>query len=168
MSSPAGTRQRVGRALLIVAALSTLLVPIATDAVALAAAHMSNPAWLPHAKLHTAMSFFGAAALGAAALVCVLTRPVQDRFAMTMAAFLGSAFWLGLVLAGLWPGTSYGFTGDPVYGDEVPPELLGIPIYPNVAAAVLTIAAAVAGLVLTRPPTGAARERAPVAPGPPS
>lgn len=151
---PARQAERLGRALLVAAALSTLITPIATDAVVLNAAHMGNPAWLPHAKLHCAMSFFAAASMGGAALICVLRRPVEDRFAMAMSAFLGSAFWVGLILAGLWPGASYGFTGDPVYGSQLPPEIAGIAFYPNVAAAALTVVAAVAGLLLTRPAAG--------------
>ncbi len=45
---------------------------------------------------------------------------------MGLAAFLGSAFWIGLIVSGLWPGTSYGFAGDPVYGDQLPPQFAGV------------------------------------------
>ncbi|WP_162140417.1 hypothetical protein [Fischerella muscicola] len=36
-------------------------------------------------------------------------RPVSDRFSMDLAAFFGSTFWIGLIAAGLWTGTSYAF-----------------------------------------------------------
>ncbi|MCC3607656.1 MAG: hypothetical protein JGK24_31600 [Microcoleus sp. PH2017_29_MFU_D_A] len=137
------------KGLLSAAALSTLIIPIGVDAVLLANGHMNNPAWLPHAKLHCAMSFFAAASLGIAALAILKVRPTSDRFSMGLAAFLGSAFWIGLIGAGFWPGTSYGFLNDPVLGNVREPELSGISIYPNVVAAMLTIAIAVVGYCLT-------------------
>jgi hypothetical protein len=142
-------RAKLARWLLITAAISTLTIPIGVDAVLLANGHMNNPAWLPHAKLHCAMSFFAAASLGSAALAILKVRPTTDRFSMGLAAFLGSAFWVGLIAAGFWPGTSYGFLNDPVLGNIREPELVGISIYPNVLAALLTIAIATVGYWLT-------------------
>jgi uncharacterized membrane protein YwaF len=142
-------RAKLARWLLITAAISTLTIPIGVDAVLLANGHMNNPAWLPHAKLHCAMSFFAAASLGSAALTILTVRPTTDRFSMGLAAFLGSAFWLGLIAAGFWPGTSYGFLNDPALGNVRAPELGGILIYPNVVAALLTIAIAAVGYWLT-------------------
>lgn len=152
-------REQLAKGLLIVAALSTLIVPLATDAVILAKAHMENPAWLPHAKLHCAMSFFAGASLGIAALAILSVRPTTDRFSMGLAAFLGSAFWIGLIAAGFWPGTSYGFLGDPVFGNERPSELAGIPLYPNVLAGLATIALAVAGYGLSAESSSSNRPR---------
>jgi hypothetical protein len=148
-------RAQLARWLLTTAAISTLTIPIGFDAVLLANAHMNNPAWLPHAKLHCAMSFFAAASLGAAALAILKVRPTTDRFSMGLAAFLSSAFWMGLIAAGFWPGTSYGFLGDPILGSVREPKLGGISIYPNVVAALLTIAIAAVGYWLTEPQTTA-------------
>jgi uncharacterized membrane protein YwaF len=142
-------RAKLARWLLITAAISTLTIPIGVDAVLLANGHMNNPAWLPHAKLHCAMSFFAAASLGVAALAILKERPTTDRFSMALAAFLSSAFWIGLIAAGFWPGTSYGFLNDPVLGNIREPQLGGIAIYPNVAAGVVTIAIAITGYWLT-------------------
>ncbi|MCC5637742.1 hypothetical protein LC593_18225 [Nostoc sp. CHAB 5844] len=142
-------REELAKWLLRVAALSTIIVPIGVDAILLANGHMNNPAWLPHAKLHCAMSFFAAVSLGGAALVILKVRPVTDNFSMALATFLSSAFWIGLIAAGFWPGTSYGFLNDPVLGNIREPELLGITIYPNVVASILTIAVALAGYWLT-------------------
>jgi hypothetical protein len=152
-------RAKLARWLLIAAAISTLTIPIGVDAVALASAHMNNPAWLPHAKLHCAMSFFAAASLGTAALAILKVRPTTDRFSMGLAAFLGSAFWVGLIAAGFWPGTSYGFLGDPVLGSIREPKLGGISIYPNVVAAMFTIAIAMLGYWLTGQPKTTARSK---------
>ena len=140
---------RLAKGLLVTAALSTLVIPIVTDAVFLANAHMNNPAWLPHAKLHCAMSFFAAAFLGLAALIILKARPVADLFSMGLAAFLGSAFWVGLIASGLLPGTSYGFLDDPVLGNVSAPQLGGITVYPNVMAGMITIAIALAGYWFT-------------------
>lgn len=142
-------RKQLAKWLLVAAALLTLTIPIGVDAVLLANGHMNNPAWLPHAKLHCAMSFFAAASLGSAALAILKVRPTSDRFSMGLAAFLGSAFWIGLIAAGFWPGTSYGFLNDPVLGSIREPELGGISIYPNVVAAVITIAIAIIGYWLS-------------------
>ncbi len=142
-------REELGKWLLAVAALSTIIVPIGVDAVLLGNGHMNNPAWLPHAKLHCAMSFFAAVSLGGAALAILKARPVSDRFSMGLAAFLSLAFYVGLIAAAFWPGTSYGFVGDPVLGDFPEPKLGGIIIYPNVAVSVITIAIAIAGYWLT-------------------
>ncbi|BAY14305.1 hypothetical protein NIES21_00620 [Anabaenopsis circularis NIES-21] len=142
-------REELGKWLLRAAALSTIIVPIGVDAILLANGHMNNPAWLPHAKLHCAMSFFAAVSLGGAALAILKVRPVTDHFSMALATFLSSAFWIGLIAAGFWPGTSYGFLNDPVLGNIREPELAGITIYPNVLASVVTIAVAVAGYWLT-------------------
>ena len=138
---------RAGRGLLVAVAVATIIVPVLLDAVILRGAHMDNPAWLPHAKLHAAMSFLAPIALGAGALMCLLARPVTDRFAMTMGAYLAGAFWLVVLGAGCWPGTSYFFVGDPVYGDPLRrPETLGVP--DNVATAVLLIVLVLVGLAL--------------------
>jgi uncharacterized membrane protein YwaF len=152
-------REKLAKWLLVAAAISTLTIPIGVDAVLLAKGHMNNPAWLPHAKLHCAMSFFAAASLGSAALVILKVRPTSDRFSMGLAAFLGSAFWIGLIAAGFWPGTSYGFLNDPVLGNIREPELGGIAIYPNVVAAMITIAIAIVGYWLTVPTNLTERSR---------
>lgn len=145
-SEPARQR-RAGRALLVVVAVATIVLPGLLDAVILRGAHMDNPAWLPHAKLHAAMSFLAPVALGAGALMCLLSRPATDRFAMTVGAYLAGAFWLVVLGAGCWPGTSYFFVDDPVYANPLRhPETLGMPN--NVATAVLMIALVVVGLVL--------------------
>ena len=149
---------RAGRVLLVLVAVATVVLPILLDGVILRGAHMDNPAWLPHAKLHTAMAFLAGAALGIGALICLLWRPVTDRFGMAIGAYLAAGFWLAVLGAGCWPGTSYFFVGDPVYSHPLHrPELLGMP--DNVATAVLMIALVVLGLALIfgRPRTSALR-----------
>ncbi|MBD2536020.1 hypothetical protein H6G97_44545 [Nostoc flagelliforme FACHB-838] len=142
-------QEQLAKWFLSAAALSTIIVPIGVDAVLLSNGHMNNPAWLPHAKLHCAMSFFAALSLGGSALAILKVRPVSDHFSMGLAAFLSSAFWIGLIAAGFWPGTSYGFLNDPVLGNVREPQFGGIIIYPNVVASVITIVIAITGYWLT-------------------
>ena len=137
----------IGRVLLVVVAAITVVAPVLLDGVVLAGAHMNNPAWLPHAKLHAAIALLAAIALGGGALVCLLARPVTDRFAMAMGGYLACAFWVTLIAAGAWPGTSYYFAGDPVYGNSIDDaRTFGVPN--NVATALLMILAVAVGLVL--------------------
>jgi hypothetical protein len=114
----------------------------------MARAHMANPLWLPHAKLHCAMSFHAAIALGLASLVLVSARPAHDRLVMGVAAFTGTAFWVGLIAAGLWPGTSYSFVGDQA-NYTPPPEAFGMAPYPNVIAGAVLTMAGWAGFAMT-------------------
>jgi hypothetical protein len=130
---------RLGRKLITAATILTIVVPIAVDGLLLAKGHMANPLWLPHAKLHCAMSFFAAISLGVSALAILKTYPVLDRTTAALATFLATAFWIGLVLAGLLPGTSYGFTDDPNLSNIQPPLVFGLPIEINVSIALCTI-----------------------------
>lgn len=142
-----GRAQHIGRVLLVVVGIATIIVPVLLDGVIMAGAHMNDPAWLPHAKLHAAMGFFAAVGLGIGALICLLGRPVTDRFVMAVGGYLAGAFWIAVLAAGCWPGTSYFFVGDPVYSHPLHrPEILGMPN--NVATAVLMIVLVVIGLVL--------------------
>ena len=129
----------LGRNLIIVTAILTIVVPIGVDGLLLAKAHMANPLWLPHAKLHCAMSFFAAISLGVSSLAVLMTRPSIDRTSAAIATFLSTAFWAGLVLAGTLPGTSYGFLNDPNLTNLKPPVIFGLSIELNVAVAILSI-----------------------------
>jgi hypothetical protein len=147
---------RTGRRLIAAAAWSTLIVPILVDAVLMPEAHMSNPLWLPHAKLHTAMSFFGAVGLGVGALLLLRIGDPRDIRQNALAAFLATAFWIGLIGAGFWPGTSYAFADDPV-AYVAPPVVAGVPVHMNVVLATLSILAGWTGVLLARPAAPAAR-----------
>lgn len=150
------TRMNVGRGLILLAALSTILVPVGVDGFLFAQAHMDNPNWLPHAKLHCAMSFFGAIGLGLGAVYTLATKPGEDRSAMRLAAFLATIFWVGLIASGFWPGAAYDFVGDPA-NYQPAPVLLGIPVHLNVVAALASIALGWAGYLIATPAAGEAR-----------
>ena len=141
-------RKTIGRMVIAAVAVSSIVVPVGVDGFLWTSAHMANPAWLPHAKLHTAMSFFSAAALGLGALALLAAVPRAGRAVSGIAAFLASAFWASLILARLWPGTCYAFCGDPALGDLRPPVVLGVPVEPNVAMAALLVVAGAVGFFL--------------------
>lgn len=129
----------LGRNLIIVTAILTIVVPIGVDGFLLAKAHMANPLWLPHAKLHCAMSFFAAISLGVSALAILWTHPATDRASAAIATFLATAFWVGLVIAGTLPGTSYGFLNDANLTNLRPPVVFGLSIELNVVTAILSV-----------------------------
>lgn len=129
----------LGRTLITATAILTIVVPIGVDGFLLAKAHMANPLWLPHAKLHCAMSFFAAISLGVSSLAVLMTRPSTDRTSAAIATFLSTAFWVGLVLAGTLPDTSYGFLNDPNLTNFKPPVVFGLSIELNVATAILSV-----------------------------
>lgn len=66
---------------------------------------------------------------------------------MALSAFLATAFWIGLIASGLWPGASYGMNGDPGITAK-PPVLLGREIDPNVVIAVAGVICGWAGCAL--------------------
>jgi len=140
-------RNVLGRSLIASSAWASIVVPIGVDGFLFAKAHMNNPAWLPHAKLHCAMSFFAAIFLGLASLALLKARPVSDTTCMGIATFLGTSFWVGLIAAGQWPGTAYDFKNDPtVY--MAPPIVVGVPMNVNVVTAVVTVIAGWLGFYL--------------------
>lgn len=150
----------VGRGLIIAAAVMTVVVPFVVDMIVQAGVHMQNPLWLPHAKLHTAMSVHAAIALGAASVALLAARWKRpERMDLAIAAFLATAFWAGLILARLWPGTAYSTANNPASADA-PLMLLGLPIEGNVIQSIVTIAIGWLGFALAASGIGRARPSA--------
>jgi hypothetical protein len=102
--------------------------------------------WPGHAKLHGVVSLAGAIGLGIAALVLSM-RKGRDGVLLTLAAFCAALPWIGLIVAGYFPGADYGFAGDP-QNYVAPPVIAGFNFYPNVAISAATIAISVFGLLL--------------------
>ena len=127
---------RIGFVLVALVALASIVVPVAVD---LNETHLFNPDWSGHAKLHDAMSFIMSMGLGVGALV-LLAGPVRrDGSHLWLAVFLAVWSWGALLLGGLIPGATY---GNDAMGP--PPEMAGIPLYPNAIIAIVLI---VLGLV---------------------
>lgn len=149
----------VGRGLIIVAAVMTVVVPFVVDMIIQVGLHMQNPAWLPHAKLHTAMSVHAAIALGVGSVALLAARWRRPEVAdMAIAAFLATAFWAGLILSRLWPGTAYSILNNPTPADT--PVILGLAIEGNVVQSLVTIAIGWLGFALAASALGQARSSA--------
>lgn len=99
--------------------------------------HLFNPNWPPHARLHNAMQAV-MLVIVAAASASALWRKPRSRFSIAIAALAPMAFFAGLVIAPLAPGTS-------LYASE---ELrsFGFPI--NLALAIFWLALTATGWLL--------------------
>lgn len=150
----------VGRGLIIIAAVTSVVVPFVVDMITQAGVHMQNPLWLPHAKLHTAMSVHAAIALGVGSVALLAARWKRpERMDVAIAAFLATAFWAGLILARLWPGTAYSTANNPATADPAM-MLLGLPIEGNVIQAIVSITVGWLGFALAASALGSARPSA--------
>ena len=131
----------LGRGMIIAVAVLSIVVPLLVDAIIFPSTHLQNPLWLPHAKLHAAMVIHSSVALGASSLALLVIRWRRpERAEMAIAAFLATASWASLVLARLWPDTSYfAAAEDPGFADMSRLAILGVPIEPNVILAVVCV-----------------------------
>ena len=150
----------LGRGLIAAVAVMAAVVPVWGDAFTFAGAHMRNPRWLPHAKLHTAMSFHASIVLGTGSLAVLAARWRRlQRADLGVAAFLATGFWAGLILARLWPGTSYSFAEDPAFEDMEEPVVLGVPANPNAVTTVICVILGWLGFALAASDLDADRRR---------
>jgi hypothetical protein len=135
-----------GKGLIAIAAVITIAVPILVDGILTYSAHIGSTVWPGHAKLHGVVSLAGAIGLGIAALVLSM-RSGRDGALLTLAAFCAAVPWIGLIVAGYFPGADYGFAGDP-QNYVAPPVIAGFKFYPNVAISAVVIAISGLGLLI--------------------
>jgi hypothetical protein len=129
--------QRIGRVLLAIVAISTILVPVAAD---VGASHVFNRAWPPHARFHAAMSVTMGVGLGVMTL-WLLIRPSKDgTLALRAAAWTDALYWISFFPALAIHGTALVDPG------RVIPHPLGIPV--NLFLAIVCIVVTVAGYAL--------------------
>lgn len=136
-------RQKIGRILLSVVLVSTAVVSVAVD---WNASHLFNPDWPPHARFHDV------AMLNLLCGVCVLglwllwRRSPEPEIGARVAALIPVIFWSAFFYTTLLiPGTS--LSASP---EEIPPQILGIPAYPNVIVALISVTLAAVGYWLYR------------------
>ncbi|MGW5575047.1 DUF6640 family protein [Nocardia thailandica] len=106
-----------------------------------AAQHLRNDAWPPHAKFHDAQYIGMSVLLGLLALALVLRRGDGARSRVWTACAILSTPWLGLLAAGLFPGTAVqdpGFDNPTVLGLH-PQVLLALVLLGALAAAALSL-----------------------------
>lgn len=130
------------RVLVALVAVATLLGALLADFLVPggAAQHLRNDAWPPHAKFHDAQYIGMSILLGVIALVLVLRREGERGSLWTAAAVLSTP-WLGLLAAGLFPGTAI---QDPGFDN---PTVLGL--HPQVLLALVLLAVLLVAAVLT-------------------
>lgn len=138
----------IARILVAMVAVFTLGGALIADALSpMAAQHILNPNWSPHAKFHDAQYIVMSILLGALALVLLSRRRGDGHDALLISAALLATPWLGMFGALLFPGTSM---RDPEF--DVPSAyVLGVhPQILTAAGALLILGAAVVLAVRSR------------------
>lgn len=87
---------------------NTAVGPLVADLLVpkVAAMHLHNPAWPPHAKFHDAQYISVSAVVGLTGIIVLRRRRGDLDQQFRVAAALGSATWIGMFAALLFPGTA--------------------------------------------------------------
>ncbi|MBD1870306.1 hypothetical protein H6F95_24035 [Cyanobacteria bacterium FACHB-471] len=135
--------RRFSRILLSVVLVSTAVVSVAVD---WNATHIFNPEWTPHARFHDVVMLWLLSGMSIMALWLLWRRSTEPDIAYTVAMLVPVVFWSPFFFITLViPGT--GLKADP---DEILPIVAGIPIYPNVVVATVSVILALIGYSLYR------------------
>lgn len=133
----------ISRILLSVVLISTAVVSVAVD---WNATHIFNPEWHPHAKFHDVVMLWLLSGMSIVALWLLWRRTTEPDLAYTFAMLVPVIFWSPFFFVTLViPGTSL-----QANLQEAPPIVAGIPIYPNVAVAAVSVILALVGYGLYR------------------
>ena len=135
--------RRISRILLSVVLVSTAVVSVAVD---WNVTHLFNPEWHPHAKFHDAVMLWLLSGMSIMALWLLWRRSLEPDIGYTVAMLVSVIFWSAFFFVTLViPGTS-------LQADlkEAPPIVAGIPIYPNVVIATISVILALVGYGLYR------------------
>ena len=112
--------------------------------------HLLHPAWHPHARFHGALLLFFLAGASAIALWLMWRRSLEPKVAIDVAALITAAFWTPLFyVTSILPGST-AWAG-PTGGE---PHIKGLLFLPNLAVALLFLAAAAAAHRISRDPRG--------------
>lgn len=137
------SKQRIGRTLLSVVLVSTAVVSVAVD---WNDSHVFNPDWVPHAKFHDVVMLHLLCGVCLLGLWLLWRRSPEPEIGARVAASIPIIFWGAFFYTTfLVPGTS--LSASP---EEVPPQFLGLPLYPNVAVAIVSVFLAALGYWLFR------------------
>lgn len=135
--------RRVSRILLSVVLVSTAVVSVAVD---WNTTHIFNPEWHPHAKFHDVVMLWLLSGMSIMALWLLWRRSTEPDIAYTVAMLVPVVFWSPFFF------TTLVISGTSLQADlnEPPPIVAGIPIYPNVAVATVSVILALIGYCLYR------------------
>jgi hypothetical protein len=131
------------RILLSVVLVSTTVVSIAVD---WNTSHIFNPEWHPHAKFHDVVMLWLLSGCSILALWLLWRKTTEPAIAYAVATLVPIIFWSPFFFVTLIiPGTS-------LQADlkEAVPTIAGLPIYPNVAVAIVSVVLALIGYALFR------------------
>jgi hypothetical protein len=104
MTSTQKTRQTIGRLLISLVAIFTVVSPYLAD---WNVTHIYNPVWPPHAKFHNAQTMVLGAMLGTLSLYCLWFRTgIARNQKLNEATTLASLYWLAQLPATRFPGTA--------------------------------------------------------------
>jgi hypothetical protein len=146
-------RRKLGRILLSVVLVCSAVVSVAVD---WNASHIFNPDWTPHAKFHDVVMLHLLSGMCIVGLWLLWRRSPEPEIGARVAALIPIIFWAAFFYTTLLvPGTSLSATPE-----ETPPQLLSIPVYPNVVIATICVILAAIGYWLYRTggPTRNSRE----------
>lgn len=130
--------RRISRILLSVVLVSTAVVSVAVD---WNATHLFNPDWHPHARFHDAVMLWLLSGCCIMALWLLWRQTAEPTIAVTVATLIPVIFWSPFFfVTAVLPGMSLqADLAEPV------PQVGGIPIYPNVAVAAVSVVLALIG-----------------------
>ena len=144
------SRKKFAKILLSVLVVISTLVSVIVD---WNASHVFNPDWHPHGRFHDVMLLTLLVGL-IPLLLWLLWRPSSEpEVAVTVTTAILVLFWGSFYINLLVPGTSPAAeTG------ELPPIVLGLPLYPNMVVAAIIIVLALVGYWLYRSSSNTTRE----------
>jgi hypothetical protein len=104
MTSTQKTRQTIGRLLISLVAIFTIVSPYLAD---WNVTHIYNPTWPPHAKFHNAQTMVLGTMLGSLSFYCLWFRTgIARKQKLNEATALASLYWLAQLPATRFPGTA--------------------------------------------------------------
>ena len=142
--------KRIGRIILSVLVVATTVISVAVD---WNSSHVFNPDWYPHARFHDVMLLWLLIGLVPILLWLLWRNSLEPEVGVTVTTLVILFFWSSFFVNLLVPGTS------PAANlEESPPILYGIPLYPNMIIAAISIVLAIIGYWLYRSGSASVRD----------
>ena len=142
--------KRIGRIILSVLVVATTVISVAVD---WNSSHAFNPDWYPHARFHDVMLLWLLIGLVPILLWLLWRNSLEPEVGVTVTTLVILFFWSSFFVNLLVPGTS------PAANlEESPPIFYGIPLYPNMIIAAISIVLAIVGYWLYRSGSASVRD----------
>ena len=131
------SRKKIAKTLLSVLVVVSTLVSVVVD---WNASHVFNPDWHPHGRFHDVMLLTLLVAFIPILLWLLWRKSKEPEVAVKVTTAILVTFWGSFYINLLIPGTS-----PAANVEELPPSLLGIPLYPNMVVAAIIIVLSLIG-----------------------